>query len=118
MAINMSVEVYQLCQDTFGRPAIFTSTSGNSYSGANRGCYRRAEIDVALEDGSIFTQQQTELDIRSAEYPLLPVQDDIVAIPYDPISGEPDRGSFQITAVSENGGGEVTLQLRALVTAP
>ena len=113
--INMSVEVYQVCQGTFGRPATFTSKTGNSYSGSNRGIYKSDMIDILLEDGSIFTQQQTILDIRAAEFPTLPVQDDTVAIPYEPISGLPDLGSFQIIDVFHNGGGEVTLQLRAVV---
>jgi hypothetical protein len=113
--INMSVEVYAICQETFGRPAIFASTKGNSYSGTNRGIYKSDMMDVPLEDGSIFTQQCTILDIRAAEYPILPVQDDFVSIPAEPVSGLPDLGSFQIIDVFHNGGGEVTLQLRAVV---
>ena len=50
--------------------------------------------------------------------PTLPVQGDTVAIPYEPISGLPDEGSFQVIKVTNNSGGEVTLQLRKIVSAP
>jgi hypothetical protein len=117
MAVNMSIEVYSLCQDTFGRPVTFTSTTGNSYGGAARGIYNSGLFETLLEDGSIMVEQQTILDIRAMEFAVLPVQDDIVAIPAEPISGLPDEGSFQIIKVTNNGGGEVTLQLRELKEA-
>jgi hypothetical protein len=117
MAINMSTAVYLPCQDTFGRPVTFTSTSGSSFSGAARGIYSSQDINVTLEDGSIITDQQTILDIRTDEFASLPVQDDQVTIPYDPVSGLPDLGSFQIVDIWHNGGGEITLALRRMQTS-
>lgn len=113
MAIDFSSDLYAPCQDTFGRPANF---SGNGYTGPGRGIYQSDMLNVILEDGSIITNQQTIFDIRAAEFPTLPVQEDIVDIPMDPASGIPALGQFQITDVWHNGGGEVTLQLRAVVS--
>jgi hypothetical protein len=115
MAVNFSTAVYLPCQELFGRPVTFTSKLGNSFSGPNRGIYTSRELNAALEDGSIITDQDTILDIRTYEYPTLPVQGDTVNIPVEPISGLPALGSFEITNVWHNGGGEVTLQLRAIV---
>jgi hypothetical protein len=115
MAMNMSELVYDICQDTFGRPVTFTSTLGNSFSGPGRGIYDSRTLNVVLEDGSIFSDQQTILDIRAAEFATLPVQSDQINIPLDPISGLPALGDYEITNVFHNGGGEVTLELKQLV---
>jgi hypothetical protein len=115
MALNFDDLVYSPCQDLFGRPVTFTSTLGNSFNGAGRGIYDSSAITVALEDGSVMTDQQTILDIRESEFPLLPVQDDTINIAADPLSGLPALGDFQITNVWNNGGGEITLQLRKIV---
>jgi hypothetical protein len=115
MAVNMSTFVYMPCQEVFGRPVSFTSTLGNSYSGMNRGIYDSRSLNVLLEDGSILSDQQTILDIRTSEFGVLPVQGDVIDIPAEPISGLPPVGSFMITDVFHNGGGEVTLSLKAMV---
>jgi hypothetical protein len=115
LAINFSTMIYGPCQDQFGRTCIFTSATGDSYSGTNRGIYDSTTLNVALEDGSILSDQNTILDIRAIEFPVLPAQDDTVSIPYDPISQLPDLGSYQIINLWHNGGGEITLQLRKLV---
>jgi hypothetical protein len=115
VAINFSEDVYLICQDTFGRPATFTSASGVSYSGLGRGIYRSDQMNIVLEDGSIITDQSTIFDIRYDEYPVLPAQNDSINIPAEPISGLPALGDYQITNVWHNGGGEVTLTLRRVV---
>lgn len=112
MAVNFSEDLYLPCQDTFGQPANF---AGVGYNGPGRGIYKSDMLNVILEDGSIITNQQTIFDIRAAEFPSLPVQEDTVDILMDPLSGVPAIGLFQITDVWHNGGGEVTLQLRAVV---
>jgi hypothetical protein len=113
----MSTEVYLVCQDTFGRPVTFTSTSGNSFGGLARGIYDSSTLNVVMEDGSLFSDQRTILDIKADEFPTLPVQGDLINIPVEPVSGLPALGDFEITNVFHNGGGEVTLELKALVTA-
>jgi hypothetical protein len=112
MAINMSTLVYGPCQEVFGRPVNFSSTLGNSFSGANRGIYDSRTLNVLLEDGSILSDQQTILDIRTSEFGVLPVQGDVIDIPPEPISGLPALGTYEITDVFHNGGGEVTLSLK------
>jgi hypothetical protein len=115
MAINMSTMVYNPCQTVFGREVQFTSMRGDSFDGFGRGIYDSQTLNVALEDGSIISDQQTILDIRTVEYPVLPVQGDRIHIPYDSLSGLPDLGDFEITNLYHNGGGEVTLELKVLV---
>jgi hypothetical protein len=114
--VNMSKAVYNNCQNTFGRTVTFTSTLGNSYSGTNRGIYSSHTLNVVMEDGSIFSDQQTILDIRTDEFPTLPIQGDVINIPVDSMSDTPAAGSFEITNVFHNGGGEITLELKAIVT--
>jgi hypothetical protein len=70
------------------------------------------------EEGNVMVEQQTILDIREDEYPTLPVQGDTVAIPFEPASGLPDEGIFEVIKVTNNAGGEITLQLRKIVSAP
>jgi hypothetical protein len=115
MAVNFSTLIYMPTQDVFGRPVTFASTLGNSYSGINRGIYDSRTLNVMLEDGSIFSDQQTILDIRASEFSVLPVQGDTIDIPAESVSGLPAVGSFEITNVFHNGGGEVTLELKVLV---
>jgi hypothetical protein len=116
MAVNWSTMVYDICQNVFGRPVTFNSTLGNSFTGTNRGMYSSQEQSVIIEDGSILTDQKTILDIRSIEYGTLPVQGDTVSIPEDPVSLTEAAGDFEILDVSHNGGGEVTLELRKIVS--
>ena len=47
----------------------------------------------------------------------MPVQGDQINIPAEPMSGLPALGGFEITNVYHNGGGEVTLELKALKVA-
>ena len=90
---------------------------GNSiYSGLKQWRLRlAAQLNIVLEDGSIISDQDTILDIRTGEFPTLPVQGDTINIPYDPIADLPTLGDFEIINVWNNGGGEITLQLRAIV---
>ena len=115
MAVNFSTMVYNPCQVVFGRPVTFTSRRGDSFTGVGRGIYESTTLNVGLEDGSILSDQQTILDIRTIEFPTLPVQGDRIHIPYESLSGLPDLGDFEITNVYHNGGGEVTLELKGLV---
>jgi hypothetical protein len=117
MAVNFSTNLYSPEQDQFGRPIMVTpiasQPSGGSYQ--NRGIYDSGPINILLDDGSIFSDQRTIVDICAAEYPVPPQQQDQISIPYDPASGLPDLGSFEITNVIDNGGGELTLELKKIV---
>jgi hypothetical protein len=108
--------VYMPCQDIYGRPVNFSSTLGNSFNGIGRGIYDSRHLNVLLEDGSIMSDQDTILDIRASEFGgVPPVQGDIIDIPVDQVSGLPAIGTFEITDVYNNGGGEITLSLKKLV---
>lgn len=115
MAINFSQQIYGPCQDVFSVPITvhpeFSQPDGASYDA--RGIYDTRSLDVMAEDGSIFSDQQTILDLRTAEFPVLPQQKDRVTIPYD-CNGVP-LGEFEIIDTALNGGGELTCVLRKMV---
>lgn len=118
MALNFSTLVYLPNYDTFARPVTITPLASQpgvpAYSA--RGIYGTRPVDVQGQDGSIFSDQQTILDIREAEFAVLPVQLDRVFIP-DDADGGPSPGTFEIMDTEPNGGGETTLVIRKVVTA-
>lgn len=112
MALNFTRQIYLPCQDVFSVPIVihpvFSQPDGISYPA--RGIFDTRQLDVMAEDGSIYSDQQTILDLRTAELPALPQQKDRVTIPFD-CNGEP-LGDFIITDTSLNGGGELTCVLK------
>jgi hypothetical protein len=115
MGLNYSTLVYLPGFDMFARSITVTPVASQpgqpAYSA--RGIYHSGPIDVPLEDGSIFSDQRTTLDLRAAEFPIPPQQNDIVNIPVD--DEGPALGDFQILDIDDNGGGELTLSLRKIV---
>jgi hypothetical protein len=115
MAINYSEMVYVHAQNVFGRQVTFTPKDGSgAFSG--RGIMDIDPIDVQAEDGSIISETRVVLDIRDAEYVVMPRQGDRVDVPAD-VSGIPAQGPFEIIDADPNGGGETTLTLRHIVPA-
>jgi hypothetical protein len=118
MAVNFSTLVYLPNFDMFARPIMVTPLASQpgmpAYSA--RGIYDTRPIDVQAEDGSIVSDQQTIVDVRDEEFGVVPEQLDQIAIPYDP-DGGPDLGSFEVTNVESNGGGETTLVIRKVMTS-
>ena len=115
MAINYSLSVYKVVFDQFARPVtIFpvASQPGETPYEA-RGIYDSRYLDVQAEDGSVVSSQKTILDIREAEFAVLPMQFDRIAIPA--AAGSLDLGEFEVIDASTNGGGETTLTLRKLL---
>lgn len=112
MAVAFSTLVYDPCFDMFAVPVTFkplvSQPSVPSYDA--RGIFDTDEIDIAALDGSILSDQKTILDIREAEFAVLPVQGDRVMIPAD--CNGVNRGEFEIIDADTNGGGETTLSLR------
>jgi hypothetical protein len=104
MAVNYSTLVKLPCQDMFSVPVTFTPVVSQpgapAYGG--RGIFITGPVDVQMIDGSIFSDQQTILDIRAAEYANPPMQGDRVTIPYD-CNGAP-VGEFEITDTDDDGG--------------
>jgi hypothetical protein len=118
MAINFSTDVYLPAQALFGRAVTVTPVA--SWPGAPaygaRGIFDLDAIDIPALDGSIISEVKVILDIRDVEYPVVPMQGDIIAVPADP-TGLEDEGSFEVIDADPNGGGETTLTLRRLVQA-
>jgi len=118
VAINFSTLVYLPNYDTFARAIIITPRASQpgvpAYTA--RGIYDTRPVDVAAMDGAITSDQQTIVDIRDAEFPVMPEQLDQVTIPADTDAGAA-LGTFEITDTESNGGGETTLVLRKVLTA-
>jgi hypothetical protein len=116
MPINFTTQVYIPTQDIFGRTITVTPlvSQPNAPAYAARGIYSTTPTDVEAEDGSIFSDTRTILDIVEAEFTVLPLQGDRIYI--GPDSGLPEVGTFLVTDVDSNGGGETTLSLQRVVT--
>lgn len=117
MPINVSSMVYLPAYDTFARAIRVTPLASQPgklpYSA--RGIFDTGALDVVAEDGSIISEQRTILDVRDAEFTVVPIQGDEVMIPAD--GGLPDAGSFEVIDITRNGGGETTMNLRKIVRA-
>ena len=110
LGVNFSVLVYDPVYEFFAVDVVFTPLIGANYSA--RGIFTTRALDVTGEDGSIFSDQETILDIREAEFSVLPLQGDKVTIPRD--CNGIDQGTWEILDADTNGGGETTLLLRKL----
>jgi hypothetical protein len=117
MAINFSTQVYTPAFNLFARPVTITPlvSQPNAPAYAARGIYDTEPIDVLAEEGSIFSDSRVVLDILEAEFTVLPLQGDHVAISEN--VGMPDLGTFEVIEVKSNGGGETSLSLRKWVAA-
>ena len=116
MAVNFSIAVYLPCQELFGRPVTITPVASQPGAPAytNRGIFGTGPVNVDMEDASVFSDQDTILDIRDDEYPVLPEQGDTVDIDEDPTSLRHREGKFIVSNRWYNGGGEITLQLKKI----
>lgn len=108
MAINFSTLVYHPSYAVFARTVNFAQKDGGSFVG--RGVYTTQSYDVPAEDGSLFSDQRTILDILEDEYAVMPVQGDALEIPEE--GTLPALGFFDIINTEKNGGGETTLTIR------
>jgi hypothetical protein len=117
MAVDFGIAVYAPNYAVWARPIsvnpIGSQPGMPGYGG--RGIYHTGPVNVLLEDGSLFSDQQTTLDVLEAEFAVVPAQRDIISIPRDPVSGLPALPDYEVTDVSSNGGGETTLTLKKLV---
>jgi hypothetical protein len=116
-AFNFSETVYLQAQNTFGRPVTITplmsQPAGQPY--AARGIFEMEAMDVAAMDGSIISETRIILDVRDAEFTVVPLQGDEIFIPES--NGVPAEGLFVVTDGDPDGGGETTLTLRRIVQA-
>jgi len=118
VGVNYSTLIYAPAFLQFARPVTFfpvTSAPATS-SFATRGIFHDGRIDVPLEDGSLYVNQETSLDILESDFAAggwpIPQQFDRVNIPQDGSGGMVAEGDFEVTTVTRNGGGETTLILR------
>jgi hypothetical protein len=114
--INFSVLCYLPAFDTFAVPVVFYPlvSQPGAPSFTERGIFDTTTINVLAENNSIYSDQRTILDIREAEFGILPSQGDHVAIPRD--CNGVDQGEWVIVDYFANGGGQTTLTLRKVET--
>ena len=115
MPVNFSTLAKLPCQDMFSVPVTVNPVASRPGHApyASRGIFSTDSIDVPMTDGSIYSDQQTILDVREAEFTVVPKQGDIITIPFD-CNGAP-LGDFEVTDSGSDGGGETTLTLRKYV---
>lgn len=117
MAINYPTQVYLPSYNVFARPVVFNPLASQpgqpTYTG--RGIYSTEPIDVLAEEGSIFSDSRTILDVLEYEFTVVPMQEDRLTIPA--VGTMPALGEFEVIETKSNGGGETTLALRKVVEA-
>jgi hypothetical protein len=115
MPINWATEVYFPAHSLLARPVTITPLASQPNAGAYgaRGIYNTEPIDILAEEGAIFSDTRTILDILEMDFPIRPIQGDLVSIPAT--GSIVEVGDFVVIDVKSNGGGETTLALRKLV---
>lgn len=116
MGMNFSELVYLPAFNTFARPIsvmpLVSQPDVGPYDA--RGILDTKETDVLTENGAIFSDSHTILDIRIDEFPVLPMQGDrIYAPPHAGVAG----GTWQVEDLGGwgNAGGEITITLKRVV---
>jgi hypothetical protein len=124
MGVDYTNQILAPNFDFWGRPVTITPlASGDGTPYTARGIYDSRPIEYLADGGVVISDQQTVLDIREIDFPVLPQQGDQVYIGPDTTGGilgpgmQDTPGSFEIINGSTNGGGETTLVLRKLVEA-
>ena len=124
MGMNFSTMIYAPNFLQWSRPVTFYPVVSNPgvASFDTRGIFHDGRLDVALEDGSLFVDHETSIDILETDFAnagmLQPQQLDRVFIPQDGPGGMIAEGEFEVTMVTRNGGGEANLVLRAYASTP
>jgi hypothetical protein len=112
MGVNYATLIYAPAFDMFAGPVTFYPYSSQpgapAYNG--RGIFDTRSLNVVGEDGAVYADQETILDILEAEFAVLPRQNDRVVVEAD--GDKPAPGEFEIINSATNGGGETTLVLR------
>jgi len=112
LGINFSSLLYDPAMDMFSVDVVFnpvTSQPGQP-TFAGRGIFSTIDTDIIGENNSIYSDQRTILDIRDAEFAIMPLQGDRVTIPRD--SCGVNQGEWEIIDTDGNGGGETKLTIR------
>lgn len=121
MGVNYSTLVYGPAFDMFSRPITITPMMSQPQSATpyvTRGIYHSDTTSYLTEAQTIVSDQTTSLDILETDFGVPPVQGDLVSIPQDGVDGMKAVGDFVIVNVWNNGGGEISLQLRRVEPTP
>jgi hypothetical protein len=103
MPINWDALVLAPCENVFGEPATYTPAAGGSFS--ITGVFDRAYKEVGLIDLDIGANTvQPVLGVRAAQFPVPPVQGDMVFIPSVNIT-------YYVRDVRPDGHGSIKLML-------
>jgi hypothetical protein len=113
--INFPLDTYLPVYEAFARPVVVTPVASQPGAAAYeaRGIFDTQKTVVETLDGALYSDTKTILDILEPEFAVLPMQNDLVLIPYhEGVRG----GEFIISDVSVEGnaGGEVTLRLKRI----
>jgi hypothetical protein len=116
MAVNLDIVLQSAIFDFWAVPCTFVPivSQGGAGNYEGRGILNTYSLDIVAQDGSIFSDQRTILDIRESEFAILPQQNDHVIIPMD--CNEAPKGEYQIIDASSNGGGQTMLTIRKYET--
>jgi hypothetical protein len=112
--IDFDALVLKPATDVFAINVVYTPTVSNpaALPFATRGVYSSTDLDVELQDGTIYSDQQTKLEVRLAEFAAYPTEGDFVTITD---ARHPAYGKqFWIGDLDEDGqgGGRLLLRLK------
>jgi hypothetical protein len=120
MAVDFSALIYAPNVDFWSRPitvSAIRSRGGAVYEA--RGIYGSRDALIQTDAGmAVISDQETILDIRERDPEFgsnPPTQGDIIDIPPDGEITE-GAGTYEVTDLSHNGGGEITLVIRKLTS--
>ena len=116
MAVNLDILLQVPIFDVWAVPCTFVPIKSQPAAGGypGRGILNTYTTDIIAQDGSLYSDQRTILDIRDSEFAIMPEQNDHVIIPAD-CNGVP-KGEYQITDSSSDGGGQTMLTIRKYET--
>jgi hypothetical protein len=117
MGMNFSVLIYAPNFDQWAREITYNPVVSQPTVApfAARGIWHQEKLEVVLEDGSVFIDQQDSIDILESEFPVQPQQLDRIVMPADGMV--PAEGELEVVSVTRNGGGETNLIVRKYGTA-
>jgi hypothetical protein len=116
MGVNLDLLLQGSIFDVWAVPVTIVPFASQPLAGSYgvRGILNTYTFDVAGENGAIFSDQRTILDIRESEFGVLPIQDDHVIIPLD--CNLVPKGEYEIIDSYTDGGGQTTLTIRKIMT--
>lgn len=114
MAVNYDVLLQSPIFDFFAVDCTFLPLASGGANFYGRGILNTYTLDVIGQDGAIYSDQRTILDIRDSEFAVMPQQNDHVIIPLD--SNLAPKGEYQIVDATSDGGGQTCLTIRKYET--